>query len=54
MPRLGEVPKAQAHEQAQLLYQLLFGDRDPVAEPGTETGTPGRLVDGHRGSARLL
>ena len=41
MPRLGEVPKAQAHEQAQLLYQLLFGDRDPVAEPGTETGTPG-------------
>jgi alkylhydroperoxidase family enzyme len=22
-------------------YQLLFGDRDPVAEPGTATGTPG-------------
>jgi alkylhydroperoxidase family enzyme len=23
------------------LYDLLFGDRDPVAEPGTATGTPG-------------
>ena len=41
MPRLHEVPTAEAHEQAQLLYQLLFGDRDPVVEPGTETGTRG-------------
>src|ERR1041385_7135399 len=23
------------------MYKRLFGDRDPVAEPGTETGTPG-------------
>jgi alkylhydroperoxidase family enzyme len=23
------------------MYHLLFGDRDPVAEPGTATGTPG-------------
>ncbi len=23
------------------MYQQLFGDRDPVAEPGTATGTPG-------------
>jgi len=23
------------------MYQMLFGDRDPVAEPGTATGTPG-------------
>ena len=23
------------------MYRLLFGDRDPVAEPGTATGTPG-------------
>jgi alkylhydroperoxidase family enzyme len=23
------------------MYQLLFGDRDPVAAPGTATGTPG-------------
>lgn len=41
MSRLREVPKAEAHELAQALYQMLFGDRDPVAEPGTETGTPG-------------
>jgi len=23
------------------MYDMLFGDRDPVAEPGTDTGTPG-------------
>lgn len=23
------------------MYDILFGDRDPVAEPGTATGTPG-------------
>ena len=23
------------------MYNLLFGDRDPIAEPGTATGTPG-------------
>ena len=23
------------------MYDFLFGDRDPVAEPGTDTGTPG-------------
>ncbi|MEZ5165958.1 MAG: carboxymuconolactone decarboxylase family protein [Acidimicrobiales bacterium] len=41
MPRLREVPGEEAHEQARALYRLLFGDRDPVAEPGTATGTPG-------------
>ena len=41
MPRLREVPKAEADEFAQKIYGLLFGDRDPVEEPGTETGTPG-------------
>jgi len=41
MPRLHEVPAAEAHDQAQLIYGLLFGDRDPVASPGTATGTPG-------------
>jgi len=41
MPRLGEVGRDDAHELAQVLYQMLFGDRDPVTEPGTETGTPG-------------
>lgn len=41
MPRLRQVRRADAHELAQTLYTMLFGDRDPVDEPGTETGTPG-------------
>jgi len=41
MPRLREVPKAEADEYTQGVYKLLFGERDPVAEPGTATGTPG-------------
>jgi alkylhydroperoxidase family enzyme len=41
MPRLREVSKKDAHETAQTLYTVLFGDRDPVASPGTDTGTPG-------------
>jgi len=42
MPRLREVPRAEATEDVVVQsYQRLFGDRDPVAEPGTATGTPG-------------
>lgn len=42
MPRLREVPRAEASDPGVLAcYNLLFGDRDPVAEPGTATGTPG-------------
>jgi alkylhydroperoxidase family enzyme len=42
MPRLREVPRAEATEEVVVQsYQRLFGDRDPVAEPGTATGTPG-------------
>ncbi|HUW03682.1 MAG TPA: carboxymuconolactone decarboxylase family protein [Acidimicrobiales bacterium] len=42
MPRLNEVPRSDAHPTKVIpLYDLLFGDRDPVAEPGTATGTPG-------------
>jgi alkylhydroperoxidase family enzyme len=41
MPRLSQVPKADAHPFAQAMYRMLFGDRDPVAEPGTASGTPG-------------
>jgi alkylhydroperoxidase family enzyme len=42
MPRLREVPKAEATEEVVVAsYERLFGDRDPVAEPGTATGTPG-------------
>lgn len=41
MPRLRQVPKNEATPDVQKMYQALFDDRDPVAEPGTATGTPG-------------
>lgn len=41
MPRLRQVPRAEATPEVTQMYDLLFGDRDPVAEPGTATGTPG-------------
>jgi alkylhydroperoxidase family enzyme len=42
MPRLREIPRAEVESKMVLsMYERLFGDRDPVAEPGTATGTPG-------------
>ncbi|MEO7573995.1 MAG: carboxymuconolactone decarboxylase family protein [Acidimicrobiales bacterium] len=42
MPRLRQVPRAEAEAGiVTQMYDLLFGDRDPVAEPGTATGTRG-------------
>jgi alkylhydroperoxidase family enzyme len=48
MPRLHQVTRAEADEAAaagapiaSTMYRMLFGDRDPVAEPGTATGTAG-------------
>ena len=42
VPRLKQIPKAEAEAPIVLsMYKRLFGDRDPVAEPGTATGTPG-------------
>ncbi len=41
MPRLKQVARAEATPEVTQMYDLLFGDRDPVAEPGTATGTPG-------------
>jgi alkylhydroperoxidase family enzyme len=42
MPRLREVPLGEVTDPFILaLYKSLFADRDPVAEPGTATGTPG-------------
>lgn len=42
MPRLREVPLAEADSDvARPLYHVMFGERDPVAEPGTATGTRG-------------
>ena len=41
MPRLRQVPRKEATPEIAALYDRLFGERDPVAEPGTATGTPG-------------
>lgn len=43
MPRLDPVPRADDNPPiVTAMYDLLFGPgRDPVAEPGTNTGTPG-------------
>lgn len=42
MPRLRQVPRAEASAKVVVkTYDLLFGERDPVAEPGTTTGTSG-------------
>ena len=41
MPRLRRVRRTDLHPGAQPVFQMLFGDRDPIDEPGTPTGTPG-------------
>ena len=41
MPRLREVPRSDVHPFGEVLYGMLFGDRDPVSDPGTASGTPG-------------
>ena len=42
MPRLRQVPRSSDNPPiVQRMYDFLFGDRDPVREPGTATGTRG-------------
>ena len=42
MPRLHPVSRAENEDPlVEAMYGLLFEDRDPAAEPGTATGTPG-------------
>jgi alkylhydroperoxidase family enzyme len=42
MPRLRAVPKSEVTDPLTLsIYERLFDGRDPVAQPGTATGTPG-------------
>ena len=42
MPKLSEVSRADADPSVIPYYDALFGpERDPVAQPGTATGTPG-------------
>lgn len=41
MPRLKQAGREAGNPQADAIFNLLFGERDPIKEPGTETGTPG-------------
>ena len=42
MPRLRQISRSETDSEVVInTYNLLFGDNDPVAEPGTATGTPG-------------
>jgi alkylhydroperoxidase family enzyme len=42
MPRLKQISRKDTDSPVVLsMYERLFGDRDPVEEPGTATGTPG-------------
>lgn len=41
MPRLKQAGRDAGNEYANQIFNLLFKDRDPVANPGTATGTPG-------------
>jgi len=42
VPRLRQVPRAEAPPEINAHYDLVFGkERDPLLEPGTATGTPG-------------
>ncbi len=41
MPRLRQISRSEADPIATKIYDVVFPGRDPVAEPGTETGTPG-------------
>lgn len=41
MPRLKQAGREAGNPYADQIFSLLFGDRDPVAQPGTATGTPG-------------
>lgn len=59
MPRLRQVDRAEAmagggHGIVAAMYRLIFGDRDPVAEPGTATGTPGDWWTVWAGSPDIL
>lgn len=41
MPRLAQVPRDEAVPLVRDYYARVFGDRCPVANPGTASGTPG-------------
>jgi alkylhydroperoxidase family enzyme len=55
VPRLREIPRREVSDPKVLaLYDLLFGDRDPVAQPGTAAGTRGDWWTVFAGSPDVL
>lgn len=41
MPRLKQAGREADNPYANRIFDHLFGDRDPITQPGTQTGTPG-------------
>ena len=41
MPRLKQAGREANNQYAEQIFNILFGERDPVKQPGTATGTPG-------------
>lgn len=41
MPRLKQAGRGEGSAWADKIFTTLFGDRDPLSDPGTATGTPG-------------
>ena len=41
MPRLKQAGREAGNPFAEPIFNMLFGERDPVEQPGTATGTPG-------------
>ena len=41
MPRLKQAGREAENPYANKVFDALFGDRDPITQPGTATGTPG-------------
>jgi len=41
MPRLKQAGRETGNPYANAIFDMLFGDRDPLLAPGTKTGTPG-------------
>lgn len=41
MPRLKQAGREANNPYANQIFDMLFGDRDPIKQPGTATGTPG-------------
>lgn len=41
MPRLKQAGREMENPYANAIFDVVFGDKDPITEPGTATGTPG-------------